>query len=125
MNSTVKKLSYPLLLIFLFSCGSSASKQQSFKVEYKGALKNIMHLGDLSAKGSLSEFENVENLYALGAIENLKGEIQILNSEPYNSYVEKEEIKFDESYSKKATLLVYSIVENWITVQIPHNVITR
>ena len=51
-------------------------------------LKNIMHHGDLSSKIDLMELENLENLYALGAVEQLKGEILIMNSKPYISSCE-------------------------------------
>lgn len=123
-SSTIQQIVFPIILLIVFSCGNPSTRQQSFEVDFKGALKNIMHKGDLSAKVSLSKFSNIENLYALGAIENLKGEIQIIDSEPYNSYVEKGEIKFDSSYAQRATLLVYSIVEHWVTIPIPATVIT-
>ena len=114
-----------LILFFLisYSCGNSTKMNQAFEVEFKGALKNIMHKGDLSAKVSLSEFKHLKNFYALGAMENLKGEIQIFDSKPYNSYVEQGELRFDKGYSRQATLLVYSTVENWIPVQIPNEII--
>jgi len=122
LNSIFKLTAFSLFLGFFFSCDNSPKKKQSFEVEYKGALKNIMHKGDLSAKTALSKFESIENLYALGAIENLKGEIQIFNGEVYNSYVENGEIQFDSTYSKKATLFVYARVENWLTLAIPKEV---
>ena len=108
----------------MISCNNTPKKEQSFEVNFKGALKNIMHKGDLSAKADLSEFQQLENLYGLGAIENLKGEIQIFDGEPYNSYVEEGEVKFDTGYSKKATLFVYATVKDWITLQIPENVVS-
>jgi hypothetical protein len=64
--------------LFLFSCDTSINKSGTsngdsapFKVEYFGALKNMMHKGDISAQANLSDFENTQNLYALGALENL------------------------------------------------------
>jgi acetolactate decarboxylase len=126
MLSSKTKLSFfSIILIFFFACDNSPKKKQSFEVNYKGALKNIMHKGDLSAKTDLSEFESIENLYALGAIENLKGEIQIFNGEVYNSYVEGKEIKFDSTYSKKATLFVYATVKDWLTLTIPQEIRTE
>ena len=107
----------------ILSSNTSPKIKQGFEVEYKGALKNIMHKGDLSSKVSLSDFKNLKNFYALGAMQNLKGEIQIFNSVPYNSYVEDGELKFDNSFSKQATLLVYTTVENWISIQIPNDII--
>lgn len=125
LNSKIKLVTLTILFVIFFSCGDAPKKEQSFSVEYKGALKNIMHKGDLSAKVALSEFENIENIYGLGAIENLKGEIQIFNGEAYNSYVENGEIKFDSSYSKKATLFVYATVDDWVTLTIPKDVRTK
>ena len=122
LSSKFKLISFSILLIFLFACNDSPKKKQSFEVAYKGALKNIMHKGDLSAKTTLSEFESIDNLYALGAIENLKGEIQIFNGEAYHSYVEGGEIKFDSTYSKNATLFVYASVKDWVTLPIPKEV---
>ena len=108
----------------LYSCQNSTNINQTFTVEFKGALKNMIHKGDISAKAKLKDLKDFKNLYALGATENLKGEIQIFNGEPYNTYVEDGEIKFDKSYSNQATLLVYATVKNWIPVQIPNTIIT-
>ena len=66
-----------LTIISITSCGAGNKETNNFKVEYKGALKNMMHKGDISAKADLTLFENTDHFYALGAIENLKGEIQI------------------------------------------------
>jgi len=75
-----------ILFILITSCNPKSTP--SFKVDYKGALKNMMHKGDLSAKISLSEINEINYLYALGAVENLKGEILILDGIPSVSYVE-------------------------------------
>ena len=40
-----------------------------------------MHKGDISGKADMSDFENYKHLYAIGALENLKGEIQIIDGE--------------------------------------------
>jgi len=120
----IKQGKFILLFFIICSCSNPSKINQTFEVEFNGALKNIMHKGDLSAKVNLLEFKNLKNFYALGAVENLKGEIQIFNSEPYNSYVEEGELQFDKGYSQQATLLVYSTVENWISVQIPSEIVT-
>lgn len=125
MNLNFKQVVFTITLLIILSCGNQSKTDQSFEVKYNGALKNIMHKGDLSAKIKLSEFENIKNLYALGAIENLKGEIQIFNSQPINSYVENGIMKFDSSYSKNATLFVNSTVNEWISFQIPSKINTK
>lgn len=112
-----------MLLATIYTCNeTTANKQAHFEVAYHGALKNIMHKGDISAKATLSDFKNTQNFYALGAFENLKGEIQIFNSQPFNSYVNNDEISIDKSYSKKAALLVYASVKDWVSVKLPENI---
>lgn len=114
-----------LLTLAIFSCERTAVSEQSFQVEYKGALKNIMHKDDLSAKVDLSDYQGLKNVYALGAIENLKGEIQIFNSQPFNSIVQNGRLEFDSSYNKRATLLVSAIVKDWVSIPIPNHVHTK
>jgi len=95
-----------------------------FEVKYFGALKNMMHKGDLSAKADLSDFENTEHFYALGALENLKGEIQIIDGESFTTFVQDSALRFDKSFDRKASLLVYAIVENWERSEIPDDIET-
>jgi len=118
---------YTLFLLatsILFSCHHPIEKNQPFEVKYKGALKNIMHKGDLSSKIGLIELRDIQNIYALGAVENLKGEIQIFNNKPFNTYVQEGELKIDSSYTKQATLLVYASVTDWVSIPIPNAVVT-
>jgi len=113
-----------LIVISITSCGIDNKGTNKFKVEYKGALKNMMHKGDISAKADLTDFENIECFYALGAIENLKGEIQIFDSKSFNTIVIDSTLTFDNSFNKKATLLVYASVSKWKSVYIPDNIVT-
>jgi len=116
-----------LILLFIFSflsCKTENKETNKFKVEYIGALKNMMHKGDISAKIELKEFENVEHFYALGAMENLKGEIQILDGKSFNTIVIDSTLNFDNSFNKKATLLVYAQIEKWKSINIPENIVT-
>ena len=78
-----------------------------------------MHEGDLSARADLRDFQNDEHLFALGALEELKGEILIMDGEPYISLVEDGEPRMVSSYDFNATLLVYTSVEHWTSIQIP------
>jgi acetolactate decarboxylase len=111
-----------LLIVALFSCALTADRTENFKVEYKGSLKNIMHKGDLSAQADLKELVDVQHLYALGAVENLKGEILILDSKPSISSVKDQELQISDSFDHKATLLVYAAVSNWKAIDIPKTV---
>ncbi|MBT5932104.1 MAG: decarboxylase [Flavobacteriales bacterium] len=113
-----------MITAFLTCLISSMGFSQVALVEYHGALKNMMHKGDITAKADLSDLKKTEHLYALGALENLKGEIQIFDSKPYNTMVDGKALMFDQSFSKKATLLVYASVSEWNNIVIPNNVVT-
>lgn len=120
----LKQVLVALITLFLASCtGFSEQKAAIFKVQYAGALKNMMHKGDLSAKADLADFKKKEHFYALGAIENLKGEVQIFDSQSFNTSVEDSTLVFDKSFNKKAALLVYASVSEWKTVKIPNTIV--
>lgn len=120
-----------LVVFVIVSCNcpeqkTTNDKSNTGKVEvvFFGALKNMMHKGDISAKADLNDLKNRKHLYALGAIENLKGEIQIFNGESFNTFISDSTVLFDKSFNKKATLLVYAEVEHWKTLAIPSNIVT-
>jgi alpha-acetolactate decarboxylase len=109
------------ILLLIISSGLFA--ENNFEVKYNGALKNMMWKHDISAKCSLSEIEGLDNIYALGALENLQGEIQIFDSKPFNSVEIDEGIEISDSYNKKASLLVYAQVADWVDVKIPNQIL--
>jgi acetolactate decarboxylase len=113
-----------VILLSIYSCNT----HEGIQVEHKGALQNIMHEGDISATANLKDFENHKGLYALGAVESLKGEILILDGVPYISSCEIiDSVKTNvikSSFDAQAALLVYSQVNNWIDIKIPFDVIT-
>jgi acetolactate decarboxylase len=113
-----------LIVISTTACGSDNKETKLFKVEYNGALKIMMREGDISAKADLAVFENKKHFYALGALENLKGEIQIFDSKPFNTMLIDSTLTFDNSFNKKATLLVYASVSKWKSINIPNNILT-
>ena len=108
-----------LTILLAICCAPSKPNTTSFRVEYKGALKNMMHRGDISANADLSLFAKTVHFYALGAMENLKGEIQIFDSKPFNTMVSGNRLTVDTSFTKKATLLVYASVKQWNEIKIP------
>jgi len=119
MKFTIATLT--VLIAFAFT---SSQNEKGFKVEYRGALKNIMHKGDLSAQVDLNDFKDSEHLYALGAVENLKGEILILDGQAFISSVKNEELVIDSSFDHKATLVVYAAVRDWNSIDIPNKIST-
>lgn len=100
---------------------SSCSKAPETEVRYSGALRKMM-FGDLQATASLDTLKQKQNLYAIGAVENLKGEIQVFDGRPLNSNVRTDEIVLDKTFGKKAALLVYAQVAKWQNIELPSKV---
>lgn len=103
--------------LVVMSCQSDQKKTSNTEVNHSGALRMIMS-GNISSTISLDSLSNKEHFYALGAMENLKGEIQIFDSKPSNSSVVNDAIKINDSYNVNASLLVYTQVEEWNTFQV-------
>ncbi len=118
----MKKL-YPLLIIFLIH--SSCDKLKNPPVQIYGALFEMMHQGDLSSRISLNQFENKTNVYSLGALKDLRGEILILDSMPYISFETSDgEMGISNDFNHEAALFVSTVVDNWNELKLPENVKT-
>jgi len=104
-------------LLSLASCAGKGKNTAHVNVKYYGAMKTIMS-GDISAKISLDSLSDKKNLYALGAIENLKGEIQIFDGEASNSSVIDKVLEINNSFKAEAALFVYAQVNEWTSFQI-------
>ena len=131
----MKKSLILFLAIGILSCNVDQSNENDlnvdkddtvvqYEVEYYGALKNFMHKGDVSAKVDLNEFSEKEHYYAIGASENLKGEVLIYNGRPYISSVKENQIAIDQSFNSKAALFVGAQVVEWSELEIDPTVKT-
>jgi len=106
-----------ILVLLVSSCQNAEKKVKGFEVKHSGALKTIMS-GNIQSVINLDSLSNKNHFYALGAMENLKGEIQIFNSKPSNSFVVDSSMQINDSYNLKAALLVYAEVEEWDATEI-------
>jgi alpha-acetolactate decarboxylase len=116
MSTSIYKVA-TILVLLLVSCQHIYKKTSITEVKYYGALKTMMS-GNIQSVVSLDSLSNKKNLYALGAMENLKGEIQIFNSKPSNSFVLDSSLQIKNSYNIKAALLVSAEVKEWNTIEI-------
>ncbi len=91
------------------------------EVKIAGAMKNIMMQGDFRAYAKLDTFRK-KNLYGLGPVEDLKGEILVLNGEIYSSEKNGKKISNKVNTAQKAAMFVYSYVENWKMVEAQANI---
>lgn len=113
-----------IILVITFSVQSCKdSVGTSGTVQYSGNLSEVMG-GKLDATITLNELKSKKNLYALGVMENLSGEIQIFNSQPLNSRRGPEKIEIDRNFQAKAALLVYAQVDEWQEIEVPKAILT-
>lgn len=113
----------------MYSCGideqtvaTSTSVEEEvllgYEVEYAGALKKIMHESDVSAYADLRDLKDKKNVYAVGAVEGLKGEVLILKGQPYVSMVEDSHLVIHPSFDYKASLLVHTEIAEWSEMEV-------
>lgn len=117
----IKKINISVLftaIVLFASCWNEKQGRTFSVVQYSGALMNIMG-GNIERTLSLDSLADKDNLYALGAIENLKGEIQIFDSEAVNSSIGDGTLAISDSFHQEATLLVYTQVEEWESYKLP------
>ena len=112
MNKLNYIIALTIILMVAFSCQSNDKKASITEVKYSGALRTIMS-GNIESVISLDSLSSKKNFYALGAVEHLKGEIQIFDSKPSNSIVMDSSLQIKDSYNLKAALLVYAKVKEW------------
>lgn len=90
----------------------------STEVVSSGSLHDLMQ-GNLKATISLKDFAKTPHLYAVGALENLKGEVQIFDGKSLVSRKSDEMVLIDKTFNSSAALLVYAVVEEWQEIKIP------
>ncbi len=107
-------------LIFLMGCGDD--NDNTVAVKYAGALKDIMS-GDLDSKIALDTISGYKHLYALGAMDGLKGEIQIFDGTSYNSKIVQRKMSVDSTFNTGASLLIYTQVKQWEMQMLPDSLV--
>lgn len=83
------------------------------EVQYAGALRHIMRENNLNAHLHFSEFPLNSEMYALGAFENLKGEILILRGTSFSNRALGEETVFIDVEDEAAAFMVWAEVAEW------------
>jgi acetolactate decarboxylase len=89
------------------------SNIQAQQVYTSGAARNVMMGIDLSATVLLDTLADKPFLYALGPVDNLQGEITVIDGKVYAARFENGEIECFESAQLRAPFLAYSYIEKW------------
>ncbi len=112
-----------LILSSFFTLMTCQSSSDNPAVEHFGVLREIMMEQKLEANIDLEDLKYSENLYGLGALKDLSGELIILGGEVYQSTVnDSGNVEVVEKREGGATLLVTSEVDDWIAISIQEEI---
>jgi acetolactate decarboxylase len=84
----------------------------SYSVSWQGTLRAV-HGGDVSGKVPLQQFSERKNIYAVGPVAELDGEITAIDGKFHIARVKHGTIKTDSDLSTTASFLVWSEVSAW------------
>lgn len=88
-------------------------------------MKNVMWKGQLYGTINLDTIANKINLYGLGPVEYLAGEILITDGKSYKSTVTSDTtMKVEETYNIKAPFFGYTNISNWTEQTLPDSIQT-
>jgi acetolactate decarboxylase len=91
-----------------------------YDLRFIGAQRETVMHGKLAAALDLRPLANTAHLYAVGPIEQLRGEVTIIDSRPSLARVGPDgAVKVAESFEAGAPFLVWAEVPRWQTVPIP------
>ncbi|MCB9294694.1 MAG: hypothetical protein H6559_16470 [Lewinellaceae bacterium] len=111
------------LLAVLWNCQPRPASEASFEVGWDGALKTIMREGNLSGQVAVEEILKKKHVYALGAMEGLKGELLVWDGRPLIAMVRDSSLQLSQDGNGNAALAVYASVPRWSgAIPIPYNV---
>jgi acetolactate decarboxylase len=111
-----------LTILTLTNC-TSKKQQSNSTVKVVGEMKNVMWKGQLYGTIDLDTISNKNNLYGLGPIENLAGEIMIIEGKSYKSTVLSDtSMIVEETYRMKAPFFAYANITNWTEQTLPDSI---
>ncbi len=101
------------------------AQPMSNTVNVVGEMKNVMRKGQLHGNIYLDTISNKKNLYGLGPVEYLAGEIIIIGGHSYISTVLSDsDMLVEETYEIKAPFFGYANIGEWLELDLPYDVQT-
>ena len=117
-------LTIVVFCLLVFSCRTGTRKDKVSEVHFYGNLDSIM-AGKYPAVFNMDSLADKNNIYALGTMDSMTGEIQIFNSRPYNSTIENDSVIVGSAGTQNAAQLVFAQVPDWKEISIPLSVVNQ
>jgi acetolactate decarboxylase len=105
----------------LLTMGGMA-QTKSPAVNIIGEMRKTMRQGQLQGQIYLDTLKAQSNLYGLGPLENLAGEIIIIDGKAFVSKVSGDTMTIEETYEAKAPFFGYTHVKKWKEMPVPENI---
>lgn len=128
-HSLIIKMSFNSILLVLavlvLIYYPSSAQLKTNTVNIVGAMRNVMWKGQLNGTINLDTISNKRNLYGLGPVEYLAGEVLILDGKAFKSTVVSDtSMNVQETYKIKAPFFGYANVVGWTEQSLPDSILT-
>lgn len=124
IKKSFKTILLVLTILTFINCTTEA-QQTTNEVKIVGQMKSVMWKGQLHGTINLDTIAGKTNLYGLGPVEYLAGEILIIDGKSYKSTVTSDTtMKVEETYDIKAPFFGYAIISKWAEQNLPDTIQT-
>lgn len=113
--------------VVIFLCLSLAfctgKEKEVHSVILIGQMKDVMWKGELFGKISLDSLSNREDMYGLGPVDYLSGELLVLGGKSFKSTVTSDSsMRVEETFDVKAPFFAYSFISGWKSQALPDSI---
>jgi acetolactate decarboxylase len=129
MKNIIRNTILLSIAVILLSCNNSDNDKnmnnKSSSVKIAGAMRNVMHKGELFGTINLDTINNKTHLYGLGPVEYLTGELLIADGRSFLSRAAEDgSIAMEETFKVKAPFFVYANIDKWKEIILPDSIQT-
>lgn len=111
------------LIIILLSSNCILAQSKDSEVKIIGNMKDVMWNGKLIGNINLDTIKNKNNLFGIGPLENLKGEIIVIDGKSYTSTIANDTIiEVNENFKIKAPFFAYTNNNQWDEIKVPDTI---
>lgn len=96
-----------------------ADELKPVQVSWIGEMRAVRQDGNLTGNADLAKFATAKNLYAVGPLEGLRGEVTVLDGVAYIARVNDGKPVVTTSFREKACFLVFAAVPAWREFPVP------
>jgi acetolactate decarboxylase len=87
-------------------------------VRWAGTFREVMR-GEIAPRVDMATLAGLPHLYAVGALDGLRGEITVLDGEPSIARVVDGRVVIDSGFAHRSPFLVWAQIERWREVPVP------